>query len=111
MASTAVRVHETLELLLSQWNIDCPVVWEKQLYLASPETLTHHLRSLDKTCCSVLLVGHNPGISELLSQLIGNEISMPTACLAMLSASGSEWTEALKKRPWEQIAVWNPREL
>ncbi len=64
LASTAQRVRETLKHLEAQWQHGGQVIWEKQLYLASVPILLEHLSALDNHWSRVLLVGHNPGLSE-----------------------------------------------
>ena len=111
LASTATRVRETLDLLLPAWHWDGPIVWEKQLYLASRETLIAQLSALADQWQSVLVVGHNPGLSELVGYLTDQATDMPTAALAILSSDQGDWPTALRHRPWRQVAFWKPKEL
>lgn len=111
LASTAVRVRQTLDLLLPAWQYAGPVIWEKQLYLASPETLTHHLASLDKEWTRVMIVGHNPGLSQLVGQLSGSHVDMPTAAIIQLECAATDWPTAMRERAWAQLAFWKPKEI
>lgn len=111
LASTATRVRQTLDILLPAWRWEGPIVWEKQLYLASAPTIMHELSSLASDWRSVLVVGHNPGLSELVSHLTEEVVDMPTAALAILSSHQDEWPAALRHRPWKQLAFWKPKEL
>ncbi len=111
LASTAVRVRETLELLLPAWMYEGPIVREKQLYLASPQTIMTFVSSLDSQWQSTMVVGHNPGMSELLSYLSDQSLEMPTAACAVLEGHGPDWSSALRSRPWNLVAYWKPREL
>lgn len=111
LASTATRVRETLDILLPVWRWDGPIVWEKQLYLASPETIVDALSGLASDWRSALVVGHNPGLSQLVSYLTEQEVEMPTAALAILSSDQADWPTALHKRPWRQLAFWKPKEI
>lgn len=111
LASTAVRVRETLQLLLPAWQFVGPVIWQKQLYLASPETLTHYLASLDKEWTRAMIVGHNPGLSQLVGQLSGSYIDMPTAAIVQLECTAIDWPAAMRKREWAQVNVWKPTKI
>lgn len=111
LASTALRVRETLELLLPAWQHTGPVVWEEQLYHASPQTLTQHLSALDSSWSSALVVGHNPGLSEFVSQLTGSAVEMPTTSIAVLECKADDWPSALRLQEWTQLAFWKPKEL
>jgi phosphohistidine phosphatase len=41
-----------------------------------------------------MLVGHNPGMEELLAFLTRESRHMPTCALAKISVDGSSWKEA-----------------
>lgn len=111
LASTATRVRETLDLLLPAWHWDGPIIWEKELYLASCETIIEQVAALTDEWHRVLVVGHNPGLSELVSFLTEQPTDMPTAALAILSGDHGDWATALRHRPWRQLAFWKPKEL
>ncbi len=51
---------------------------EDELYLAPIETLLHCLRRTDPAARTILLVGHNPGLHELVLALSGRK-PPPTA--------------------------------
>jgi len=65
------------------------------LYLASPEVLLEHLRQVPEEAERVMLVGHNPGLEQLLEQLCeappprspGHRL-LPTGSVAQLAFSG-----------------------
>ena len=42
---------------------------------------------------TVVLVGHNPGIEDLMADLIGHWVPMPTSALAVIDVSGP-WSSA-----------------
>jgi phosphohistidine phosphatase len=90
-SSTAVRTKETVDRMLNacaQSNSSYPpqVLFDPQLYLASPQTIWKvigNLWSLHPDCRSLLILGHNPGIGELVSKLANQEKEMPTAAIAV----------------------------
>ncbi len=110
LASTARRVRETLEKLESVWDHGGQIIWEKQLYLASVPTLTAQLAAMDNAWSRVMLIGHNPGLSELLMFLTNQPADMPTAALAILDGPQLPWREALRQRPWRQREYWTPKD-
>lgn len=110
LASTARRVRETLERLESSWTHGGQVIWEKQIYLASVPTLLSHLSALDSEWSRVMLIGHNPGLSELLTHLTNQSVDMPTAAFAALEGPELPWSEALKHRPWKQRDYLTPKD-
>jgi phosphohistidine phosphatase len=75
------------------------VTFEPRAYAASAITLLYLVRELPAACRSALLVGHNPGVSELASNLLeaaGDEtpgspgLRFPTAAVAVLEFDG-DW--------------------
>mgnify|MGYP000603166431 CR=1 FL=1 len=71
VASPAVRVAETIELASQAVGTTIPVQWDRRIYLASSVTLADVLREVPDAVESVLMVGHNPEMSELAQQLCG----------------------------------------
>lgn len=114
VASTAVRVRETLELMQPKWLVvwgePIEVLREKSLYLATPETLISNLRGLHDSWSSAMLVGHNPGLSMLVSQFAHEPLELPTAAVAVLDSEAESWPEATVG-VWKLTNLWLPREL
>jgi phosphohistidine phosphatase len=109
LASTARRVQETLELLLPAWGWSGQIHWDRQLYLASPETTLQNLSALaEEQWQTILVVGHNPGLSQLSAQLSGESIDLPTAGLAILNGPDMDWPTSLRNRHWHLTAFWQP---
>jgi phosphohistidine phosphatase len=100
LCSTATRTRETLAAL----GLDIPVAFTEKLYLASAGELLAMLNALPEEAETVLLVGHNPGMHELVALLSydgAREEDMerlregfPTCALAVLQWHGA-WS-ALK---------------
>ena len=81
LASRALRTTQTAEAVQATAFAGVPVVTEAALYLATAEALLDVLQGLGDGFASVLLVGHNPGISEACARLAGDgrPLSLPTA--------------------------------
>lgn len=99
--SDAQRTQETYQALRRSWvalQRGEPQVLS-ELYLASPqrwrETLSACLMK------SVLCVGHNPGLSDLVGQLCGEWVNLEVGEAIGLCVYGQvSWAEALEAR-WE----------
>ena len=65
------------------------MITSRSLYLGSPETIWHELAPLAAQFNTILVVGHNPGISMLAHRLGGSpcERDMKTCELVVLQAS------------------------
>jgi phosphohistidine phosphatase len=96
LSSPATRALATARLVCRQLDIDeSAIVCDPRLYEADALTLLAVL----KTRCDerrVLLVGHNPGLEDLLLKLIPHSVPLsangkclPTAALAQLAFEGN----------------------
>ena len=99
LCSTAVRTRQTLELLGSAVE-ESTVEIEHDLYLAGWPQLLDRLRQLGTRFERVLLVGHNPGLQQLVCALARQgstreraERKFPTAALAVLALPCASWNE------------------
>jgi phosphohistidine phosphatase len=91
LCSTAVRARATLDLA-SEALRSPPVQFEDELYHAWEETLVERLRRLPAGVATVMVVGHNPGLENLVSILApaGPE-RLPTGALVGLRLGIDEW--------------------
>jgi phosphohistidine phosphatase len=116
IASPAHRVQRTLENGLP----DLQVKWDRRLYLASAETILDVLREVSDSCGSVLIAGHNPGLSDMVLELVAprNEnaefaeasAKFPTAALAVFECDVESWAD-LRSGCGELVHFKRPRDL
>ena len=103
LASPAVRVSDTIENAAKAWGHAFPVEWDRRIYLASSATLMDLLRDLEGDPESVLMIGHNPGLEDLIFDLVPEDGSsplrdvveekFPTATYAVLELPIDRWDE------------------
>ena len=102
LASPAVRVRETVAGLRQGSGSDCDLRFEPRIYEASAGRLLELVRELPDPAASVLLVGHNPGLQELLLDLTDRDgrglrdrvrEAYPTAALALVELATGRWPE------------------
>ncbi len=99
LCSPAMRTLSTAQRVCKQLDIDeSAIIFNPHIYEANASTLLEILRANDHGQ-RVLLVGHNPGLEDLLMKLTRESVPlsangkcMPTAALAHLSFDGN-WTE------------------
>jgi phosphohistidine phosphatase len=91
--SPALRVEQTWNLVAAEWSATPTVREDERLYAEPIHTVLQVVRELPDETHTVLLIGHNPELSMLVSLLTGREIALSTASIAVLSATGS-WTAA-----------------
>ena len=74
ISSTALRARQTIERVCQALHVAPQRIhWEQRLYLADVETLLEVLTPALAQAERVLVVGHNPGLEELLVYLCGRE--------------------------------------
>lgn len=103
LASPAVRVIETLEQVEPASGLSFEPQWDRKIYLASSVTLMDVLRGANADADHVLMVGHNPGLEDLIFDLVPDdgsseargavEVKYPTAALAELSLDIENWSD------------------
>jgi phosphohistidine phosphatase len=101
VASPAERVKATLEAS----GLDVPIHWEQQAYLADAAHLMGLLQRLPQETAAVLLAGHNPGLQELVFELVAPEHEnalfgeaaekYPTATYAVLELAIERWADCV----------------
>jgi phosphohistidine phosphatase len=116
ICSTARRTRETLELLEPAVGA-AETRLEEHVYGASATDLLELLRGMPEDVDSVLLIGHNPGVQQLVLALAapGSRIEavaskFPTGALATLSFDGARWSD-LKPESAELDGYVRPRDL
>ena len=102
VASPARRVRETLDEVGEGYGRAFDPAWDRRLYLASAETLLDVARELPDAVERALLVGHNPGLEDVVLLMVPDaaaglrdavEEKYPTASLAELSLDIARWAD------------------
>lgn len=100
VASPAQRVVETLAEVADGYGAALPIEWDRRLYLASAATLLDLVHETPDAADHILLVGHNPGLEDLVLTLVPDdgaetrdavEAKYPTASIAQMTWAG-DWT-------------------
>ncbi len=120
IASPAVRVAETIEVGSAAAGVTIPVVWDRRIYLASSAVLLDLLREVTGNPASILMVGHNPGLEDLIFDLVPDdgtsplrdvvEAKFPTAALAILELDIDDWSKA-EEGTARLVHLMRPRDL
>ena len=104
LASSALRVRETLQGVQESFDLGAPIRFERDVYLASTQTLVSLVRGLQDSVQAPLLVGHNPGLERLLVELthaddkgLRDRIAgkYPTGALAAVELPAGKWSEVM----------------
>jgi phosphohistidine phosphatase len=120
IASPAIRCAETIEIACEAAGRPLAVNWDRRIYLASSATLADLLRETEGDPGSVLMVGHNPGLEDLIFDLVPDdgtsplrdvvEMKFPTASYAVLELDIARWSEMTDKCA-RLVHLTRPRDL
>ena len=112
LTSSANRAQTTATLIVEHLKgvVDVEIV--EEFYLAAPATYLEVLANLPDNISRPMVVGHNPGLEDLVQTLGGDDEVMPTAAIAYFENIGENW-----KRIADQLgnyplhSVWRPKEI
>jgi phosphohistidine phosphatase len=120
IASPAARSAETIEIASKGASALLPINWDRRIYLASSATLLDVLREQDDTLESILVVGHNPSLEDLIFDLVPDasasplravvEEKFPTAAFAVIELEIDRWSD-LAEGTGRLIHLTRPRDL
>ncbi|MCK4976542.1 MAG: histidine phosphatase family protein [Anaerolineales bacterium] len=111
LSSTAKRARMTVAGLIVGSDYSAEVQFTRDFYHAYTETFITILSELKNNNERVMIVGHNPGLEELLEVLTGDYERMPTAALAQVALPIQSWADLVEETVGELIMVWRPKEL
>ena len=111
VSSTAKRARKTAELAARSSGYDRDIEYHEELYLAKPETYIRVIRQLDDAYARAMVVGHNPGLQELLEELTGRQVELPTAALAQVALDIAVWRQLDANGCGVLVNLWRPKEL
>ena len=109
LCSTAVRTRQTCDIVCEVLGLPASkVTHERDLYLAASFTILVQLCSLPLSVNAVMVVGHNPGLSELAASFSRRIGVLGTAGMAMLDVDIKEWPE-LASYPAPIFVDWSDK--
>lgn len=111
VSSSARRAVETAEAAANAAGFDGEIQYTRDLYHADPEIYLDVLRQVNERYPRALLIGHNPGLEELVTDLAGRDERMPTAALACFRIDTESWLAVNEDTHFDLFAVWRPKEL
>jgi phosphohistidine phosphatase len=104
LCSSAVRTQQTLEGLRDALPDGAAVAIEQALYGASVSELLERLRAVPASVSGVLVIGHNPGLEQLVHKLAGSGDAGALAQLATKYPTGALATLRVPSR-WSALVA------
>lgn len=110
VSSTAKRARSTARRVAKASGYEGEIRLTPQFYHAPAGMYIEVLNHLADDYSRVMVVGHNPGMEELVARL-GRSCVMPTAALANISLPIDHWSELDGGTGGKLVQVWYPRDL
>lgn len=111
LTSTACRARTTAHAVAQAAGFDSHLVETEALYHSSPGQILSVLngQASDESC--VMLVGHNPGMEMLASNLANRHEIFPTAAIGAFECDVADWSSFELGDSVRVIGIWRPKEL
>ena len=111
ISSDAVRARFTAEAMAEAAHYAGEILLDQRLYTAGPDDILSLLRRMRQNAETVMIVGHNPGLEELVEQLTGARQDLPTAALAQIVLPIDRWRDLTLSTRGTLMGHWRPKEL
>ena len=98
LCSTALRTRETLAIVTHAAELNTEVCFDQRIYEASSSRLSQVISEIENDRSVVMVIGHNPGLEEILLLLTGKRQEMSTGTLAKIVFDTMSWTTVVEKR-------------
>ncbi|HEY3498349.1 MAG TPA: hypothetical protein VGK73_26825 [Polyangiaceae bacterium] len=110
LCSTAVRARETVDGFVSTATGAGKVTYLGELYLAEPSAYVKALSEHGGDAERVMVVGHNPGLEDLVRDLTGERVELPTAALVECALEIRRWAELTFESRGELKRFFRPKD-
>lgn len=98
IASSSGRTRETAGFLIVEFQLEpSSCKFDERIYEASTEDLKAVIAELPDSCSDIIMVGHNPSISSLVTSWTDTYAGFSTGCSAVLEIEADSWAEAVYK--------------
>ena len=106
LVSASKRTKKTLQLMLKRLKRPKKIISSKKLYLTDEKKIIEYIKKVPKTYNSILLINHEPVITNLVRELIKNHNSnlfkllnykFSTSAFAKINFKIKDWSEVVNK--------------
>jgi phosphohistidine phosphatase len=111
LSSTAKRALRTAVLVADACRYDGEIDVRREFYPGYPDDYIEALIGVPDDYQTVMVVGHNPGLEELLEMLTGATEALPTTALAQVALPLKHWVELNDETDGILVNLWLPRAL
>ncbi len=112
ISSDAVRARLTAAAVAETAQYAGEIRLEPRLYGASVDEILSVLRTVEgRNAKTVMIVGHNPGLEEIVALMTGEPHDFPTAALAQIALPIDRWRDLSDSTRGKLLGLWRPKEL
>lgn len=111
ISSDALRARLTAEAVAEAARYPGEILLDPHLYMAGPADILSLLPKVQENAKTVMIVGHNPGLEQLVEQLTGKRQDLPTAALAQIGLPIDQWRDFKRWMRGTLVGLWRPKEL
>ena len=91
--SSAKRTVETFKIFAEKWGLEPKHEFIPSLYLASERTLLQSILDAPESAQHLMLIGHNPGLTDLINYLGINRLDNLPTCGVMQFEFQTQWKD------------------
>jgi phosphohistidine phosphatase len=106
LCSPALRARKTAEAVAENCGYEGEIEIQDSFYPGYPADFLEVLGRLPDQYQSVMVVGHNPGLEELLTTLTDESVALPTAALAQVSLPIHTWRDFTDQVTGKLVNLW-----
>ncbi len=111
ISSTAKRARTTAETVAETCGSEGELITTRDFYHGYPEEYLHTLRQVSNKFKTVMVVGHNPGMEELIDTLTGESVRFTTANIAHVRLPIKRWKDLDDEVEGTLANLWRPKEI
>jgi phosphohistidine phosphatase len=111
ISSAAKRALMTAEAAAANCGYEGNISATRDLYMGTSDDYLAILRDVPDSVKTVMVVGHNPDVEDLIEELTGSWEAMPTAALAQIQLPIDAWQALDLSETAELVNLWRPKEL
>jgi phosphohistidine phosphatase len=108
ISSTAMRARATAQAVAKASGYKGDITFNRSLHAAGPQAHIDALHDLSDDHVRALMIGHNPGLEELVEMLTGEIHLMPTCSLAHVKLRIGKWIKRDYRIKGQVAEVWGP---
>jgi phosphohistidine phosphatase SixA len=110
ISSDSERTQETWARLEPALPDSIDVHFSHNFYHGGFSAILDECSMVPDTVSTLMLIGHNPGWEDAVSQLCGRWVRMTTANAGLLETGSDSWQDAMESA-WKLVDVLRPKEL